>query len=195
MNALTHNPHAKLTLVVGGTRSGKSTYAEQIAASFGKKILYIATAEVWPGAGSLEYRVKKHRERRFADWITYECPRDVATHLRESGLLAEVDGVILECLTLLTSNVLYAQTNPAEFEPFLQALLKEISDLQALIAESSVPWVIVSSETNMGITPIDSESRHYCDALGIANQLLAKSADKVYLMFCGIPLTLKGGEA
>ncbi len=195
MNALAHNPSAKLTLVVGGTRSGKSTYAEQIAASFGKKILYIATAEVWSGSGSLEYRVRKHRERRSADWITYECPRDVATHLRESELLNEVDGVILECLTLLTSNVLYAQSNPTEFEPFLQALLKEISELQTLIAQSPVPWVIVSSETNMGITPIDPESRHYCDALGIANQILAKSADRVYLMSCGIPLTLKDNDA
>ena len=68
-----------MTLVLGGIRSGKSQYAEQIAAGFGKKILYVATAEVWPGAGSMEYRVRKHQERRPKSWLTLECPRHVAS--------------------------------------------------------------------------------------------------------------------
>ena len=98
-----------MTLVLGGIRSGKSQYAEQIAAGFGKKILYVATAEVWPGAGSMEYRVRKHQERRPKSWLTLECPRHVASAVGESGLLDQVDGVILECVTLLASNTLYAQ--------------------------------------------------------------------------------------
>lgn len=76
-----------MTLVLGGIRSGKSQYAEQIAAGFGKKILYVATAEVWPGAGSMEYRVRKHQERRPKSWLTLECPRHVASAVGESGLL------------------------------------------------------------------------------------------------------------
>lgn len=182
-----------MTLVLGGIRSGKSQYAEKIAAGLGEKILYVATAEVWPGAGSMEYRVRKHRERRPANWPTLECPRHVAAAVRNSGLLEQVDGVILECVTLLTSNTLYAQKDPTDYVPFQKALIEEIEALKALISQSSVPWVLVSSETGMGISQADPETRHYCDGLGIANQLLAKSADEVYFMVAGLPLTVKKG--
>ena len=147
-----------MALVLGGIRSGKSQYAEQIAAGFGEKILYVATAEVWPGAGSMEYRVRKHRERRPESWLTLECPRHVASAVGESGLLDQ-----------------------------------EIEALKKLIRQSPVPWVLVSSETGMGISQSDAETRHYCDGLGIANQLLAKSADEVYFMVAGLPLTVKKG--
>ena len=182
-----------MTLVLGGIRSGKSQYAEQIAAGFGKKILYVATAEVWPGAGSMEYRVRKHQERRPKSWLTLECPRHVASAVGESGLLDQVDGVILECVTLLASNTLYAQKDPTDYEPFQEALIEEIEALKKLIRQAPVPWVLVSSETGMGISQSDAETRHYCDGLGIANQLLAKSADEVYFMVAGLPLTVKKG--
>lgn len=194
MNAtsLNSDPNAaRMTFVLGGIRSGKSQYAEKIANGFGNKILYIATAEVWPGEGSMEYRVKKHRERRPKSWLTLECPRHVANEVKQSGLLNQVDGVILECVTLLTSNTLYAQKDPTIFEPFLEALIEEIEALKELINISPVPWVLVSSETGMGISQADAETRHYCDGLGIANQLLAKSADEVYFMVAGLPITVK----
>lgn len=125
-----------MTLVLGGIRSGKSQYAEQIAAGFGEKILYVATAEVWPGAGSMEYRVRKHQERRPKSWLTLECPRHVASAVGESGLLDQVDGVILECVTLLASNTLYAQKDPTDYEPFQEALIEEIEALKKLIRQS-----------------------------------------------------------
>ena len=131
-----------MALVLGGIRSGKSQYAEQIAAGFGEKILYVATAEVWPGAGSMEYRVRKHRERRPESWLTLECPRHVASAVGESGLLDQVDGVILECVTLLASNTLYAQKDPTDYEPFQEALIEEIEALKKLIRQSPVPWVL-----------------------------------------------------
>lgn len=194
MNAMSPNadtPHPRMTLVVGGIRSGKSQYSEKIASGFGGKILYIATAEVWPGAGSLEYRISKHRERRPENWLTLECPRNVAATVRKSGLLDQVDGVILECVTLLTSNTLYDQKDPTDYPPFQEALIREIEALKELIALSPVPWVLVSSETGMGIVQPDPETRHYCDGLGIANQLLAQSADEVYFMVAGLPLAVK----
>ena len=187
----TNPSHPRMTLVLGGVRSGKSQYAEKIAAGFGEKILYVATAEVWPGAGSLEYRVRKHRERRPGNWPTLECPRGIAATVRESGFLEQVDGVILECVTLLTSNILYAQQNPSEYIPFQEALLAEIDALKELISHSPVPWVLVSSETGLGIVPLDPETRHYCDGLGIANQLLAQNSDEVYFMVAGLPMTVK----
>jgi cobalbumin biosynthesis protein len=180
-----------MTLVVGGTRSGKSQYSEKIASGFGKKILYVATAEVWSGSGSLEYRILKHRERRPQEWPTLECPRNVAATVQASSLLEQVDGVILECVTLLASNILYDQKDPAEYLPFQDALIREIEALKELISRSPVPWVLVSSETGMGIVQPDPETRHYCDGLGIANQLLAKSADEVYFMVAGLPVTVK----
>ena len=104
-----------------------------------------------------------------------------------------MDGVILECVTLLASNTLYAQKDPMDYEPFQEALIEEIEALKKLIRQSPVPWVLVSSETGMGISQSDAETRHYCDGLGIANQLLAKSADEVYFMVAGLPLTVKKG--
>lgn len=72
MSPNTDTSSPRMTLVVGGTRSGKSQYSEKIASGFGKKILYVATAEVWSGSGSLEYRILKHRERRPQEWPTLE---------------------------------------------------------------------------------------------------------------------------
>lgn len=180
-----------MTLVLGGIRSGKSQYSERIASGFGEKILYIATAEVWPGAGSLEYRIAKHQERRPSTWLTLECPRNLAATVKESGLLKQVDGVLLECVTLLTSNILYDQQDPTDYLPFQDALLKELEEIKELISQSPVPWVLVSSETGMGLVQPDPETRHYCDGLGIANQILAKSADEVYFMVAGLPVTVK----
>ena len=103
-----------MTLVLGGIRSGKSQYAEQIAAGFGKKILYVATAEVWPGAGSMEYRVRKHQERRPKSWLTLECPRHVASAVGESGLLDQVDGVILEGAGAVDESALTGESIPVD---------------------------------------------------------------------------------
>ena len=84
MSPNTDTSRPRMTLVVGGTRSGKSQYSEKIASGFGKKILYVATAEVWDGSGSLEYRIRKHRERRPQEWPTLECPRNVAATVQAS---------------------------------------------------------------------------------------------------------------
>ena len=82
--------------------------------------------------------------------------------------------------------------NPEDSDQW-EALIEEIEALKKLIRQSPVPWVLVSSETGMGISQSDAETRHYCDGLGIANQLLAKSADEVYFMVAGLPLTVKKG--
>lgn len=79
----------------------------------------------------MEYRVRKHRERRPESWLTLECPRHVASAVGESGLLDQVDGVILECVTLLASNTLYAQKDPTDYEPFQEALIEEIEALKS----------------------------------------------------------------
>lgn len=79
----------------------------------------------------MEYRVRKHQERRPKSWLTLECPRHVASAVGESGLLDQVDGVILECVTLLASNTLYAQKDPTDYEPFQEALIEEIEALKS----------------------------------------------------------------
>ena len=181
---------SSLTLVLGGTRSGKSELAEGIAARCGSRIVYVATAEVLSGAGSMQERVRRHRERRPADWATLEFPSHVAASVRQSGALAGADAVMLDCVTLLASNTLYAG-DPEDGAAFETRLREEIDGLTELAASSGLPWIVVSSEAGLGIVSGSRETRLFCDGLGLANQWLAKKAEAVFLSVAGLPLRLK----
>lgn len=179
-----------LTLVLGGTRSGKSLYAEKIASSHGPNVLYIATAEIWPGEGSMEDRVRLHRARRPATWETLECPRGIAEALaRTPELLASRDAAMLDCMTLLMTNLMTESMKNAEAE---RAMEHELDALLAAIAASSVPWVVVSAETGLGLVSPDPATRLFCDVLGLANQKMAAAAGAVVLTVAGLPVALKG---
>lgn len=180
-----------ITLVLGGTRSGKSEYAEQLAGTITSDVLYIATAENLPGSGSMAERIRRHRERRPSSWATIECPRHLAAHIREKDALHGKKAVLLDCLTLLTSNTLFSLQDTEDLDAFETALKRELDELTDLIAQSEIPWVIVSSETGLGIAAADKTSRNYCDGLGMANRIIAALANRVFLMVAGLPLTLK----
>lgn len=179
-----------LTLVLGGTRSGKSLYAETLVSSHGPNVLYIATAEIWPGEGSMEERVRLHRARRPVSWETLECPRGIAEALaRTPELLAGRDAAMLDCLTLLTTNLMTEGITYAEAE---RAMDRELDALLATIAASSIPWMVVSAETGLGLTAPDPATRLFCDLLGLANQKMAAAAGTVVLTVAGLPVALKG---
>ena len=191
-NDFTPEPgRSSLTLVLGGTRSGKSELAEGIAGRCGARIAYVATAEVLPGSGSMEERVRRHRERRPSGWTTVEAPRNVADTVRASGALEEADAVMLDCVTMLACNALYANGQARSGEEFERVLKEEIDALAALVEESGKPWVLVSSEAGLGIVAADAETRLFCDGLGLANQWLARHADHVFMSVAGLPLRLK----
>ena len=177
---------AQFVLILGGARSGKSHYAEKLAAEFGPHVLYVATAEA--GDEEMVRRIEFHRQVRPSTWQTLEAPRHVGSALATVG--SRPDVILLDCLTLLVSNIVLAleAEGPEAMEEALQA---EVESLLAAQADLAVPLIAVSNEVGLGLVPPYPLGRIYRDMLGWANQRLAAEADKVLFMAAGLPLILK----
>ena len=168
-------PFPKLSLIVGGARSGKSRLAEKLAHAAGLPRHYIATAEIWDE--EMRARIAQHIADRGGDWVTHEAPRDVA------GALGRADGVVLiDCATLWLTNVMLGGGD-------IQA---ETAGLLAAIAGHQGPVIVVSNEVGWGIVPDNKLSRDFRDAQGRLNQRLAEAADLVCGVMAGLPMVLKG---
>jgi adenosylcobinamide kinase/adenosylcobinamide-phosphate guanylyltransferase len=178
----------EIVLILGGARSGKSAFAEQLAHESGCKVLYIATATA--GDAEMAARIAAHRANRPAGWRTLEAPLRVGQHLQEE--LGDEGFVLLDCLTLLASNVLLSLPAPVEETGYQAALVGELSDLIASF-ESSLArtLVVVSNEVGLGLVPEYDLGRLYRDGLGRANQHLARQSNTVWLMIAGLPMRLK----
>lgn len=179
-----------MILLLGGARSGKSRHAEEWARQRGGRVLFVATAQ--PFDGEMQARIARHRAERPAAWATLEAPLGVAAALRAAypgGL--PFDTVLVDCLTLLASNVLLALPEDAPQEEVERAVLEETGALLDLAAASHATWLIVSNEVGMGVVPPTRLGRFYRDALGRANQRAAAAADEVLLLVAGIPWKLK----
>ncbi|MFX4260820.1 bifunctional adenosylcobinamide kinase/adenosylcobinamide-phosphate guanylyltransferase [Pelotomaculum propionicicum] len=176
----------KLTLVLGGSRSGKSEFAEKIAESSGKNIIYIATAAVRDE--EMAERVKLHRERRPKDWFTVEEEKDVLGVLSRGG---KGDVFLLDCATIWLTNLLF-NGQCSEHEPVVSGakILEEVVRLAETV-ENGLDLIIVSNEVGLGIIPEHPLGRLFRDLAGKANQVLAAKADSVYLVVAGIPLEIK----
>lgn len=181
LNLSTH-----LTLILGGARSGKSDYAEKLAASMGQHILYIATAEAKDE--EMAARIKAHQQARPAQWQTVEAPQNVGAAL--GAISNRPDAILLDCLTLLASNIVLAMEEQPQ--PAIEiALQKEIDQLLAAQARLSAPLIVVSNEVGLGLVPPYPLGRIYRDVLGRANQQLAGRANRVLFMVAGLPMTVK----
>jgi adenosylcobinamide kinase/adenosylcobinamide-phosphate guanylyltransferase len=178
-----------LILVTGGARAGKSTFAVQLAQQRGgdRDVCYVATAE--PGDDEMRARIADHRASRPAGWHTLEAPRGVGTALRELTLAVRPSVVLLDCMTMLVSNVLFAQAEGEDAWPAVEA---EISDVIEFAAQQDVTMIVVTNEVGLGIVPTHRVARVYRDLLGRANQRLASAAEFVYFVVSGIPLEIKG---
>jgi adenosylcobinamide kinase/adenosylcobinamide-phosphate guanylyltransferase len=189
----------KLTLILGGARSGKSTFAEQRAKELGAdRVLYVATSETKDE--EMQQRVEKHRSERPSAWETLEAPRNVAQALRREGSAAKV--VLLDCLTFLVANHLLDAAGP-EGDPFnhpsadpfdakIEAdVVAEVEALVAYVQETEIEMLVVSNEVGLGVVPPYELGRAYRDILGRANQILARHADEVQLLVAGIPMKVK----
>jgi adenosylcobinamide kinase/adenosylcobinamide-phosphate guanylyltransferase len=177
----------RLTLILGGARSGKSSYAQRLAAERGEMVVYVATAEA--GDGEMAERIAAHRAERPAHWQTIEAPRWVGAAIRSGAGQAGV--ILIDCLTLLANNIIVPLPESVTAHEAEAALSVEIEELLNAYAASRAEWIIVSNEVGLGLVPPYPLGRVYRDALGRANQRLAAAADEVLFMVAGLPLKVK----
>lgn len=189
-----YNAHmpSQLTLVLGGARSGKSHYAEQLAAEHvDGPVTYIATAQA--GDEEMALRIALHRARRPDSWQLVEEPvmlgDAVYGHATQQGCL------LVDCITLWLNNLLFGEgraypdtgliTPPALFGEQIEALMSALQTAPGKI-------ILVSNEIGLGVIPMGAMTRFYVDELGRLNQRLAAQADTVRLMVAGVPVAVKG---
>lgn len=177
----------KMILVTGGARSGKSTFAEQYATAHGKLIAYIATAQIYDD--EMQMRVTLHRERRPAEWSTYEAPYADEMTIKQAASHADV--VLFDCLTLYTTNLLLAEATPKLRNERQSYILTKIDRLLHAACSSHSTIIFVTNEVGLGIVPDNALAREYRDIAGWVNQKAAALADEVYLVVSGLPIEIK----
>jgi adenosylcobinamide kinase/adenosylcobinamide-phosphate guanylyltransferase len=177
----------KIILILGGARSGKSRLAVELARKQGGNVLFVATAEALDD--EMQQRIAAHRQTRPAGWKTIEAPLHIGQNITKN--IGQAQTVIIDCITMLVNNIFGQCGEKANASKLEKSVEAEIKELQECIAESKALFIIVSNELGLGIIPADKISRIYRDVLGRANQILAASADEVYLMVAGIPVTIK----
>jgi adenosylcobinamide kinase/adenosylcobinamide-phosphate guanylyltransferase len=160
-----------------------------LAAQYGPRVLYIATAEAHDA--EMAARIQQHQAERPATWQTLEAPQQVGQHL--SGYLnQQFDAILLDCMTLLTSNVLLSLEGPNadEIEAEMMAQVRALLQTWGRFSPPP-PLIIVSNEVGMGLVPPTPLGRTYRDLLGRVNQHLAQRATRVLFMVAGLPMEMK----
>ena len=175
-----------MTFILGGARAGKSRFAQELAAKQKKRVLFVATCE--PRDEEMDARIKAHQRSRPRNWKTLEVPTDIAKAMR--GKTGDAEVVIIDCMTLLVSNLM--GTEGMDEGTLEKKITAELEELVTFIRETNAHFIIVSNEVGLGVVPAYAAGRVYRDALGMANQTLARNADEVYFMVAGIPISLKG---
>lgn len=179
----------KLTFILGGARSGKSSHAERLAMRSGGRVLYVATAQALDA--EMQARIAAHQRKRPEDWQTRELPCEAGRNLMSAP--PEADIVLVDCLTLLVSNLVLKASSDVD-QPDTGAatdmVQSEVSELLRAIRSIEAHWIVVSNEVGEGLVPPYPVGRLYRDLLGWANQQLAQAADEVIWMVAGIPVPI-----
>ncbi|WP_417749970.1 bifunctional adenosylcobinamide kinase/adenosylcobinamide-phosphate guanylyltransferase [Rosistilla oblonga] len=185
-------PAGSVTLVLGGVRSGKSRFAQDLAAQIGgDDVLFVATAQAsfqdQPADEEMTRRIDHHRRSRPSAWSTLEQPRDVGQAILQTSHLAIV--VLVDCLTLLVSNVICDGDHSKSGLHDLEArVIAEVDALIQVAAKRPTHLIIVSGEVGCGIVPEHPLGRTFRDLLGLANQRLAASDATTYWMVAGLAI-------
>ena len=187
----------RLILVLGGARSGKSSYAESLAAQLAgeRPVIYVATATAEDD--EMRERIARHRAARPGGWLTLETPTNPAPTLAHAAEAQHAGVALVDCLTLLVSNVLLGGTH-ADFDPehFDGAAAEArvhsaVADLLAVYRSGSFSLILVSNEVGLGLVPSYPLGRIYRDVLGRVNARVAAEADIALFMLAGLPIEVK----
>ncbi|ARO30572.1 bifunctional adenosylcobinamide kinase/adenosylcobinamide-phosphate guanylyltransferase [Rhizobium sp. NXC14] len=166
------------TLILGGARSGKSRFAENLVMASGLERHYLATGRAWDE--EMQTRIAQHRTDRGPSWMTHEEPLDLF------GVLGAIDGegriVLVDCLTLWVTNLMMAEREMAV----------EFAALADFLPGAKAQLVFVSNEVGLGIVPDNRMARDFRDHAGRLHQTIAAKADEVYFIAAGLPLKMKG---
>ncbi|PHZ85651.1 bifunctional adenosylcobinamide kinase/adenosylcobinamide-phosphate guanylyltransferase [Paremcibacter congregatus] len=166
-----------ITLVIGGARSGKSSFAERLAEDSGKKLYYIATAEAHDA--EMAARIADHQKRREDRWITIQEPLDLARVVSETAATDRV--ILVDCLTLWLSNIM---CRDGDVEAYCEDLLAALKNIKG-------PVIFVANEVGLGIVPENKMARDFRDDAGRLNQAVARLAHDVHFMAAGLSLCMK----
>jgi adenosylcobinamide kinase/adenosylcobinamide-phosphate guanylyltransferase len=170
-----------VTLVLGGVRSGKSRYAQQLVEQ-SRPVVLVATARITDD--EMRAKIARHRKDRPKEWLTVEEPLELSKALAEHELDSEV--IVVDCLTIFAANLLEAEGENNE------AIERRVDELCDALRRVQCNIVLVSNEVGSGVVPAYPLGRRYRDLLGEINQRVAAIADDVVLMVAGLPLALKG---
>ena len=173
----------KIIFILGGARSGKSSYAVESAKRLGKKVAFIATCP--PVDKEMKERIALHRKKRPFNWQTFEEPQNLPPLLKK--ISPQFNVIIIDCLTLFISNLLSEGLDDAVIEDRIRKLL-------GVLKQGKCKTIIVSNEVGLGIVPGNRLARRFRDLAGRINQLVTQKADDVFFMFSGLPSKIKDGK-
>ncbi len=185
---------SKFILITGGARSGKSRFAEKMAAEQGEKVVYIATAIAFDEG--MKDRIKKHQQDRPQIWKTIERYKDFNA-LKEDRAFIESDCILLDCVTLMVTNLMlesnldFDNCSMEDIDVLEQGIFKEIEILLDITAHHHKDAIIVTNEVGMGLVPAYRMGNIFRDIAGRVNQYIAGRADEVYLTVSGIEMKIK----
>lgn len=184
----------RITMVTGGSRSGKSSFSEKLCLNQSGKTVYIATSI--PFDDEMRDRVNKHRKERDESWETIEIYKDIYKEIKHMS--NKYNTAILDCVTLLVNNLMFDYSldidrmSIDEIDELKEYIYLQIEKLLEEIRKSNLYFVFVTNELGMGIMPDNKLSRVYSDIAGKVNQKIAEKSDEVYLVVSGIPMKIKG---
>jgi len=175
----------KCIFILGGARSGKSRFAQELARKMSQKVLFVATAEALDE--EMQARIDQHKKARPKSWRTLEAQTDIGKQIEKH--LGDAEVIIIDCLSLLVSNLL---GDELDYQKTEKVVLAEMNELIACMDRLDASFIIVSNEVGLGLVPETKLGRIYRDLLGKANQLIAHHSTEVYLMIAGLPVKVKG---
>lgn len=177
-----------ITLITGGARSGKSSFAE--SKYRGKEdVVYIATSKIYDK--EMEERVDLHQKSRPAIWRTYEG------NYKLDQAVGDESYYLLDCITVMASNIMFDLVGDRDYIDYKlqgeieETVLEELNNLIGKIRENNYQLILVTNEVGYGIIPEHHISRVFRDIQGRINQRIAEVSDRVYLVACGLPVKLK----